>query len=156
MVGMTRETARIVGDAKGTKVTLPAGRGFSGRTLLAKTCKGCGELRDVGDFPVTGSARTPDPRCNGCHAIRLRGYDWRRRKGSMHAHEAKRQADTLATASRHGEQWTGPQLEIALRDDLTAFEAAKILGRSHIAVRNIRRRSRLDPRVSALAGQAAS
>lgn len=55
-------------------------------------------------------------------------------------------------AVKRGQQWTGPELEIALRDDLTAVEAAKILGRSFSAIQHARARSRRDPRYIKLAG----
>jgi len=52
------------------------------------------------------------------------------------------------TADRHHLEWTGVELEIASRPDLTARQVAEILHRTLSAVRNMRQRlaSDLDPR----------
>lgn len=52
------------------------------------------------------------------------------------------------TAERHRLEWTGVELEIATRPDLTSRQVAEILHRTLSAVRNMRRRldSDLDPR----------
>jgi hypothetical protein len=54
-------------------------------------------------------------------------------------------------ARHHAEEWTGPQLEIALRDDLTARQAATMLGRTVMAVQNIRNK-RETPKIAWLLG----
>lgn len=56
------------------------------------------------------------------------------------------------TAVRHRQEWTGPELEIAVRDDLTAQEAALMLGRTRRAVSTVRKRCREDPRLIRLLG----
>lgn len=57
------------------------------------------------------------------------------------------------TADRHGQEWTGVELEIASRPDLTARQVAVILHRTLSAVANMRQRlaSDLDPRDRMLA-----
>ncbi len=57
------------------------------------------------------------------------------------------------TAERHHQEWTGVELEIASRPDLTARQVAEILHRTLSAVSNMRRRlaSDLDPRDRMLA-----
>jgi hypothetical protein len=62
------------------------------------------------------------------------------------------QAETLPTATRSGYQWTGPELEIATRSDLTVKEAARMLGRTYYAVRTMRALVSIDPRKTALLG----
>jgi hypothetical protein len=66
----------------------------------------------------------------------------------------KKLNDTLReTAERHGLEWTGVELEIASRPDLTARQVAAVLHRTLSAVRNMRQRlaSDLDPRDRMLA-----
>lgn len=65
---------------------------------------------------------------------------------------AGRQNETLERAVNRGKQWTGPELEIALRKDLTTKEAALMLGRTLRGVEGARRGSRRDPRKDDLAG----
>lgn len=47
--------------------------------------------------------------------------------------------------------WTGPELEIVARTDLTAREAAVMLGRTLYAVKHQRKAIRNDPRKARLA-----
>lgn len=61
-------------------------------------------------------------------------------------------AKTRAKANRHGFQWTGPELEVAARSDLTIAEVALMLGRTYDAVCNARRRLKDDPKLIHLAG----
>jgi hypothetical protein len=49
-------------------------------------------------------------------------------------------------------RWTGPELELAARQDLTALQVANAVGRTEAAVRTIRRKIRRDPRKANLAG----
>lgn len=74
--------------------------------------------------------------------------------GRKKADEFKRskQVSTRQTASRHGYTWTGPELEIVARLDLTLTQAAEMLGRTYIAVSAKRHQLKEDPRVIALAG----
>ena len=64
----------------------------------------------------------------------------------------RRAAETRPGATHHGEEWTGPQLEIAARPDLTATQAARMLGRTADAVMAARKKIRRDPRTSQVAG----
>lgn len=70
--------------------------------------------------------------------------------------ESKRVGDwrrTIEVASHHGQQWTGPQLEVAIRNDLTITEKALTLGRTTYAVTEARRRAIHDPKIVALLGR---
>jgi Homeodomain-like domain len=61
--------------------------------------------------------------------------------------------DAELPAARRGAEWTGPDLEIAMRDDLSITEIARMLGRSYSTV--VRMRSRIrhgDARLRRLAG----
>lgn len=59
---------------------------------------------------------------------------------------------TEGTAHRKGVQWTGPELEIASRADLSVTEIAELLGRTYCAVVSKRKALKVDPRAVALAG----
>jgi hypothetical protein len=61
-------------------------------------------------------------------------------------------SETLATATNHYKQWTGPELEIASRTDLTARQAAQMLGRTLKSVKHIRAKLLVDPRYRDTAG----
>jgi hypothetical protein len=65
---------------------------------------------------------------------------------------ARGNAVTLDNARHHREVWTGPQLEIAAREDLTAKQIAAMTGRTMHAVYYMRRRLRDDPKIIWLAG----
>jgi hypothetical protein len=54
--------------------------------------------------------------------------------------KARRQAETLEKAGRHYYRWTGDELELADRDDLTIKEIALMIGRSYAAVKNMRQK----------------
>lgn len=56
------------------------------------------------------------------------------------------------SAHRSGYEWTGPELEIASRDDLSASEVAAMLGRTIWAVQRQRVLLSVDPRKITLAG----
>jgi hypothetical protein len=62
------------------------------------------------------------------------------------------QRQTLEGATRYGLQWTGPELEVAARTDLTAREAALLIGRTYASVKNMRRKLAGDPKTINLAG----
>ena len=49
---------------------------------------------------------------------------------------------------------TGPELEIAARDDMTVMQSALTLGRTYSAIVRVRYRIRHDPRSDFLAGLA--
>lgn len=55
-------------------------------------------------------------------------------------------------ADRNGFVWTGPELEMAARDDLTAKEVAAALGRTIAAVHGARKKLRHDPKTINHAG----
>jgi hypothetical protein len=55
-------------------------------------------------------------------------------------------------AARHRYPWTGPELEIAARTDLTAAQVAALLGRTIVAVRHARVKLRTDPKTIMHAG----
>ena len=59
---------------------------------------------------------------------------------------------SLEEAHRNGFQWTGPELELIVRPDLTTQQAAAMLGRTYFAVMKARARLRVEPKFADLAG----
>jgi hypothetical protein len=74
------------------------------------------------------------------------------RRALRHQASARVQRATLDGAGRRGLPWTGPELEIAARDDLTPEQVAEMTGRTLYGVNEARKRLRRDPRAIALAG----
>lgn len=60
--------------------------------------------------------------------------------------------ETREAAHRSGLQWTGIELELASRDDLTVAAVASMTGRSYEAVVHARRKVRVDPKWAQVAG----
>lgn len=79
-------------------------------------------------------------RCSTCTAASARA-------------NSQRNAPTVDGAARRGHEWTGPELELAARDDLTAVEIARMLGRTRYAVTSMRYKLRREPAKQRLAGQ---
>lgn len=69
------------------------------------------------------------------------------------AHARKVQAESLDAATNHYKEWTGPEMEILTRSDLTRREKAAMLGRTYDAVTNMLAKLDVDPRKQRLAGQ---
>lgn len=109
------------------------------RSLLARTCLKCGVFLQASDFDSSSSDGGHVRNCRSCCLKRFRALN-----------EATR------GRSKHGYQWTGPELEIASRSDLSVNEAAEMLGRSLAAVANARARVRHDPKTTQVVGLARS
>lgn len=118
-------------------------------TLLAATCGTCGELQDGQEFRRGTSGAPITYRCKACRRTletSAKDPDPIARRSNQKRLVETHQAETLPRATRYGYQWTGPELEIALREDLTAIEAAKMLGRTFHAVRAARHKARREPK----------
>lgn len=63
-------------------------------------------------------------------------------------------SESLDGATHHGEEWTGPQLEVVASGRYTDKELTKILGRSLYSITTIQHRLRHDPKIMRLAGLA--
>lgn len=109
-----------------------------GRTVLvAASCNNCHQLKMASDFyPDRGGKPT-----GWCRECRKRKY--------LALQEASRSG-----ATRHGAEWTGPELEILARRDLTARQIATMLGRTLGAVNAARSKLNREPRERWLAGVA--
>lgn len=107
------------------------------RTLLAKTCLGCGLLLDRSWF--SRNSKQWKSRCNKCHSKdhppKESTYSKDRGKSARES-RTKLQAFTRERATRHGFAWVEAD-HLVLRDpDLTHFEKALRLGRTYNATAN--------------------
>lgn len=128
--------------------------------LLARTCRSCGDLVTT-PFDRIHKSSGPIPRCHPCHIKAVRAAVVTREKVDEEFRtKMRRRADrikartnrkTLETATRNGQQWTGPELEIACRPDLSARQAAEMLGRSFYAVKHARQKI-TEPKWAEVAG----
>lgn len=96
--------------------------------------------------PSHGTLRKYNEGCR-CDRCRPKAQTKRSRQ------QARANSATLATATNHYKQWTGPELEIAARTDLTHREVAVMLGRSLLGVKGMRMKLRNDPRYRDTAGE---
>jgi len=111
-------------------------------------------LAIIDDLGLAIRRRQPGDKRWATTARRL-GIDPRFRE--RHAQIKRRDKDraqnaTMPTAGRRGMPWTGPELEIVARADLTAEQAAQMTGRTYHGVETQRRRLGIDPRKADLAG----
>lgn len=82
-------------------------------------------------------------RCDVCVAANhSRSVEYQRRTN----------AASLPNATKRGQGWTGPELEIAARKELTAREVAQMINRTASGVRSIRSRLKKEPELQRLAG----
>jgi hypothetical protein len=63
-------------------------------------------------------------------------------------------ARQLERATRYRYPWTGPELELAARPDLSHAQVAEMIGRTGAAVKHMRRKLQYDPKIINLAGVA--
>lgn len=120
------------------------------RRLLARSCDECGDFLDSSCFRVDHDV--PGRTCRVCLDAALTDEQRARNRAGQSRSKARAQQDTLPTAHHHGYQWTGPELEVALRNDLTTREKAKILGRSYAATNTARQKALHDPKWVRVAG----
>lgn len=117
-------------------------------------------LREAGIEPERRAPRTAqhgDPgmwqtrrcRCAVCDQARReyrRAREWDRQEDavraarveSMRVDRERRQQVSLETARRSGARWTGPEMELVAREDLSATEVAQMIGRTLHAVTHAR------------------
>lgn len=124
---------------------------WSIRTDGRRYCPPCSHARSVcPQVPEHGTRARYDRgcRCEPCKQALMASVDVERQR----AYAASIQAQTMERADRRGREWSGPELELAARDDLTAKEVALILHRTAYAVKTMRHRLRsVDPRDRMLA-----
>jgi hypothetical protein len=118
-----------------------------------KLCPKCIVLKDQSEFKTNSSQPTgKNSVCRQCsyEAEKANGYTAKR---SRKRKDLLRR-ETIDGATHRYQPWTGPQLELAMRYDLTAKEIALMTGRTHSAVQSMRARLRReDPTTLVLAGE---
>lgn len=125
---------RAAKQAESSRVHRPRRSPFN---LLAGSCSRCHALISTSIDLIT----EPQAGFSSCCVTCREGFN------------RKRNARSRDTASHHCQEWTGPELEVAAREDLTESEVAHMLGRTVAAVQSARRDLRVDPRKARLAGR---
>lgn len=126
--------------------------GSFGGGMSGCLCRDCLPWRPV----AHGTARAYDDgcRCGRCTTAKTAEVNrWRREAPEKFAAAVDRwrlrdkrlNDESRDHASRWHEQWTGPELEIAAREDLTAAQVAALIGRTIAGVRTVRQRLRDEP-----------
>jgi len=127
---------------------------------LARSCPKCGDLMTTPAHLLRKDAGKV-PRCHGCQIRAVLAV--RKKRAAVDAefkralrkrgdrNRARTNSRTAETATNLGKQWTGPELEIAARSDLTAQEVALMLGRTLYAVKHARRKLK-EPKWAEVAG----
>jgi hypothetical protein len=122
------------------------------RRLLAATCTKCGVLHDGRKFQVSknGTAHV----CSGCRRVRQLARPGALEKHRQGAREREKRINDQSRPGAHrgGMEWTGVELEVVSRRDLTRAEMARALGRTISAVSQARTRVRKDPKWASIAG----
>ena len=122
------------------------------RTLLAATCKNCGELRPGSAFASGGRI----DQCNHCRAQRMwkaiKQDDEKRKSFHKASRLRAKRANDAMPKPRNNYLWTGPELEIIEREDLTAMQAGLMIGRSRAAVTHMRSAIRREPKWQRMLG----
>lgn len=103
-------------------------------------------------------------RCRACYraaqhryqqnpAVEIKEMQWRKTHIQRQIERLHRlNEETRSHAHRHGYQWTGPELEIASRTDLSSQTVSVMTGRTLRAVQSMRDRLRHEPKLQQLAG----
>jgi hypothetical protein len=95
----------------------------AGRTLVAKTCSSCGELRPGTAFRWRSPSKTWDSHCVYCGSDRVKSY--RAKTGwSSSSGGARRQRVSLATAQRKGQEYTAADMAVLGNPTLTVLQKA--------------------------------
>lgn len=84
-----------------------------------------------------------------CHTPRQRAQTKEWQEANMEELKERARATndkSRKTAINSGKEWTGPEMEIATREDLTLKEAADMLGRSIQSVHMMRHRCAYEPK----------
>jgi len=102
-----------------------------------------------------GRARYKD----GCRCEICRAANAERTARYRHTHRAaikavrrQDQTETAQQAHRLGYVWTGPELELAMRSDLTVKQIALMIGRTYSAVSRMREKLRRDVKIRRVVG----
>ena len=104
----------------------------AGRTLIAKTCTACGELRPGTAYRWRSQSKTWRSDCVYCESDRTRGN--RERSGySSQPGNARRQAVSLTRADRNGQEYTDTDISVLKDATLTTLQKALRIHHSYYA-----------------------
>lgn len=108
--------------------------------LVAKTCLGCGQLKMAHEYGMQSTGTSHHSKCKSCRNEYLRDKRIEDQEFAELSLESARriQSETLPHAKNHGKEWTGPELELLARPELSASEIAKVIGRTLYAVKSQR------------------
>ncbi|OIH81925.1 hypothetical protein BLJ79_21430 [Arthrobacter sp. UCD-GKA] len=115
---------------------------ISGRPLVAKSCTGCGTLRDAAAYLLSGKSWRG--KCAYCLTEWRTDYysklpdiakakAWEAAKGIAHT----KQSESLLRAENRGKQYTSADLEILASPSLTYAEKAEATGRSVSGIKSV-------------------
>jgi hypothetical protein len=97
--------------------------------------------------------RTPEQRERQRESERLYKERHREQIRARNNRQCKRaNSESLEHATRHGQQWTGPEMEIAARNDLPIADLARMLGRTIGSVNSMRHALHTEPKYQQVAG----
>jgi len=108
---------------------------------LTKRCPKCGETKEVKHFSPrrrrgkVGLHSYCKP-CSARYVRTLQPIEEMRERSLKYSTTA--QTETVKEATRRGALWTQQEIAIAMRQDLTAHEAAEKLGRTYFGVTKLR------------------
>jgi hypothetical protein len=124
-----------------TGVLLRKGRTPSQRELAWAVTRLNGRTRDpIWEHGSAGGY------ADGCRCDKCRSWSTHKRNRKY------ARANASLPAPNSWNQWTGPELELCLRQDLTVRQLAEMLGRSFYAVRIMRQKVRKEPKYIIAAG----
>ena len=122
-----------------------ASRAHGARLLICRTCPQCSDLLPARRFRRRKDG-TYQRECMACIASQQRATRSeevaRRARERADRRLAAMQRETSQTASRHGQQWTGAELEEAARADVPIRVLAERLGRTYATTALHRHRAR--------------
>lgn len=160
--------ARVKRLAIGKTGVLPAGvkHGLGSATNWGCVCSICRQALRARNSELYKRVRAGDvehvrngwSRSCPCENCRAKTSEWLAANGPLVNDDQKQKnTESRAFANRLYYQWTGPELEIASRDDLTAIQVAEMLGRTHAGVRSMRHRIKSgEPKILRLLGRSAN
>ena len=129
--------------------------------LLARTCTGCGDLLTTPDHLLRKDAGAVPP-CRTCRVRQTLAAKHKRlvrdeafaqlMRDRQKIQRRRKQADTVDGAHNNKKEWTGAELEMASRYDLTAAQIAARLGRTLYSVKHMRKALKDEPRTIMHAG----
>lgn len=132
-----RRTDRLAtGEADSSQIR----HGRSAYTNWGCRCAICTRDHTLAIQPAVDRWRRKNPQAVKAMAARWTKAHPEKAAEQVRKNTVKRQNATIERAHHHQQSWTGSEIELALRDDLSSREVALAIGRTLYAVRNFRHR----------------